>query len=167
MTYDYTKVPANLINDYLWDLANGTVTGSTKVPNEIFGTDVATYTYQPFFPVSENTGTGSEKAFVTYQSLPRLRGDSDYWLVKERMIYRVIAPMPTVLYLSNFINFNLNKFDETASRVNSHIKDSAVVFDKITAYSVNLPEESTKFNSVETRYEAEIIVDFDYRRTDS
>jgi hypothetical protein len=163
---DYTKVPATLINKYLWDLAKGSVAGVSKVPDTVFGLDVATYTYQPFFPVSENAGTDGETPFITYQSMPRIKYDSNYWILKERMIYTVVAPMPNILYICNFINGNLNKIDVAAASINDHIKDPAVIFDKIVSFSVNLPEESTKFNSVSPRYQAEIIVDFDYRRSD-
>lgn len=167
---DYTKVPANLINKYLWDLAKGTVSGSTKISNDIFGVDVSTYDYVPFFPVSENAGVqadSGDKPFITYQSLPRLVNDSDFWLKRERMIYCIVAPLPNLIYISNFILENTSKFDISASRVNKHIGDAAVIFDSITSYSVNLQAESTKFTSIEPRYEAEVIVDFDYRRSDS
>jgi hypothetical protein len=167
---DYTKVPANLINKYLWDLAQGTVTGSTKIPNTIFGVDVATYTYRPFFPVSENAGQLNEgtadKPFILYQSMPRMVNNSDYFLKAERMIYTVVAPMPQVLYVSNFIAANTAKFDVSAAEINKHLGDSAVIFDSLKSYSVNLQEESTKFGSTEPRYETEIIVDFEYRRSD-
>lgn len=166
MTMDYTKVPSNIINRYLWNLALGNFAGHPKVPNTVFGVDVATYTMRPFFPISENAGADTEKPFILYQSMPRIRYDTDYWLIKERMIYTVVAPSPNVLYISNFITGNLNKFDVTASSINSSMADNAVIFDTINSYAVNLPEESTKFNSVEPRYQAEIMVDFDYRRSD-
>lgn len=166
---DYTKIPANLINKYLWDKAKGLVPGHAKLSDTVWGLDVDTYTYVPFFPVSENTGINAEKPFVTYQSLPRARqgaGDTDYWLQRERMIYTVVAPMPNVIYISNFIHANLSRFDATANAINSHIADPVVVFDSVSAYSINLQDETTDYDSVQPRYQSEIIVDFDYRRVD-
>jgi hypothetical protein len=148
---DYTKIPANLMPDAVW------------------GVDVATYTYVPFFPVSENAGINPEKPFVTYQSMPRLRqgsGETDYWLKKERMIYTVVAPMPNVMYISNFIAANTSKFDVSARAINDHVADEAVIFDIVRSFSVDLIDETTKYDSVSPRYTAEIIVDFDYRRSD-
>jgi hypothetical protein len=166
---DYTKIPANLINKYLWDLARGYVAGKTKVVGEVWGLDVDDIGYSPFFPVSEVTGPVSENPFVTYQSGPRLPAgprSTDYWLNKERMIYTIVAPMPSNLYISNFIHKNLSRFDVSAEAINRHLQDGIVYFDTISAYVVNQADETTKYDSATPRFASEIIVDFDYRRTD-
>jgi hypothetical protein len=163
---DYTKVPAHIINKYLWDLAKG-YAGDIKVPDEVFGTDVLLYPYMPFFPLTENTSkVNTDLPFIIYQSMPRLKYDTDYWIKSERMFLTVVAPMPNVMYIANFISHNTSKEDRTAKLINDYTGDNAVIFDRVTSYTVNLPQETTDFVSATPRFQAEIIVDFDYRRAD-
>jgi len=44
---DYTKLPVMLIGNYLWALAKGQVTGSTKLSSTVWDTDA--YDIQPIF----------------------------------------------------------------------------------------------------------------------
>ena len=49
---DYTKLPVMLIGNYLWGLAKGQVSGSTKLPTSVW--DVDSYTVQPFFAINDS-----------------------------------------------------------------------------------------------------------------
>ena len=55
MSYD--KLPVTLINKYIWDLAKGSVSGSSALSSNIWDTAIWG-NIVPIFPVNENFGSG-------------------------------------------------------------------------------------------------------------
>lgn len=129
LAIDYRVLPINLINNYIWDLANGDVDGVEALPVEVWDTSV--YTQKPIFPVHENQGTGTDGSnpFILYDYLFEDMHGTMWELKCERAILTIVAPTPGQLYaIKNFIQDNLNKLDETARSINAHVGDDSIKF---------------------------------------
>jgi hypothetical protein len=129
MPIDYRVVPINLVNNYVWDLVKGDVSGVEALPSNVW--DSSSYSYVPFFPVHENQGidTGGTQPFVLYDYLFEEREGTMFHLRKERAIYTIVASSPAQLYaIKNFIQDTLNKFDEAAQGINRHMANDSIVF---------------------------------------
>lgn len=130
MAIDYRVLPIKLINDYIWDLASGNVSGVEAIPVEIWDTNQ--YSTAPFFPIHENQSSGlssSPNPFVLYDYLFEDMHGTMYELKCERAIFTIVASSPEQLYaIKNYIQDNLNKLDETAKSINKHINNDSIKF---------------------------------------
>ncbi|NDB83845.1 MAG: hypothetical protein EB127_14140 [Alphaproteobacteria bacterium] len=160
---DYMKIPVVLINNYLWDLASGSVTGNPKVSSAVW--NVNSYSYQPFYPVHENTAPESSTTpYVLYDFLFEEPDDTFWPLHKEKAIYSIVGDIPQIFYVKNFIFESLKKFDKSAQEVNNHINDSSINFKCIHVYQDNFISEEKRIDSFKPKYITTLTLTYDYTK---
>lgn len=168
MSVDYSVLPINLINNYLWDLASGNVSGVEGIDSSIW--DVTQYDFAPIFPIHENQGEGTSgvNPFIIYDYLFEESYGAMWELKCERAIYTIIASSPGQLYaLKNYIQDNLNKLDETARGINLHINNDSIRF-KYVKCSQDLfvmQELKQTERSFAPRFASTLVIKYDYTRS--
>jgi hypothetical protein len=160
---DYTKIPIVLINNYLWDLASGSVSGIARVSSAVW--NVTSYTYKPFYPVHENMAPESDKIpYILYDYVFE-EPDETFWPIhKEQAMYSIVGDLPQIFYLKNFIYENLKKFDKSADEVNNHIRDSDINFKCIHVYQNNFISEEKRVDSFKPKYITSLTLSYDYTK---
>lgn len=163
MATDYTKIPIVLINNYLWDLASGSVSGIARVSSAVW--NVSSYTYKPFYPVHENMAPESDKIpYILYDYVFE-EPDETFWPIhKEQAMYSIVGDLPQIFYLKNFIYENLKKFDKSADEVNNHIRDSDINFKCIHVYQNNFISEEKRVDSFKPKYITSLTISYDYTK---
>ncbi len=163
MATDYTKIPIVLINNYLWDLASGSVSGIARVSSAVW--NVTSYTYKPFYPVHENMAPESDKIpYILYDYVFE-EPDETFWPIhKEQAMYSIVGDLPQIFYLKNFIYENLKKFDKSADEVNNHIRDSDINFKCIHVYQNNFISEEKRVDSFKPKYITSLTLSYDYTK---
>lgn len=160
---DYTKIPIVLINDYLWDLASGSVSGVSRISSAVW--NVNSYAYKPFYPVHENTAPDSATMpYVLYDYLFDEPTDTFWPVQKERAIYSIVGDIPQIFYVKNFIFESLKKFDKSAQEINSHIKDSLVNFKCVHVSQNNFISEEKRVDSFKPKYITTLTLSYDYTK---
>jgi hypothetical protein len=160
---DYTKLPIVLINNYLWDLASGSVSGVAQVSSAVW--NVPSYTYKPFYPVHENNAPESATMpYVLYDFLFDKPTDTFWPMNKEQAIYSIVGDIPQIFYVKNFIYENLQKFDKSAQEINNYIKDSDVKFKCIHVSQNNYISEEKRSDSVKPKYITTLTLSYDYTK---
>jgi hypothetical protein len=160
---DYTKLPIVLINNYLWDLASGSVSGQSAVASAVWKT--SNYTYRPFYPVSENLAPESTTMpYVLYDYMLELPNDTFWPINCERAVYSIVGDIPQIFYVKNFIYENLKKFDKSAQDVNNHIKDSEINFKFIKVSQGNFIADEKRIDSYKPKYITSLILYYDYTK---
>lgn len=163
MAVDYTKLPIVLINNYLWDLASGSVSGVARVPSAVW--NVSQYTYRPFYPVHENNAPESDKIpYVLYDYIFETPDETFWPIHKEQAIYSIVGDIPNILYVKNFIYENLKKFDKSAQEINNHIRDSSIDFKCVHVYQNNFISEEKRSESFKPKYITTLTVSYDYTK---
>jgi hypothetical protein len=163
MPNDYTKIPIVLINNYLWALATGSVTGNSAVSSAVW--DISKYTFKPFYPVHENNAPESDKTpYILYDYLFETPDDTFWPIHKEQAIYSIVGDVPDILYVKNFIYDNLKKFDKSAQEVNNYIRDSMVDFKCIHVYQNNFISEERRLDSYKPKYITTLTLSYDYTK---
>jgi hypothetical protein len=160
---DYTKLPIVLINNYLWSLASGSVSGQSAVPSAVWNT--STYAYRPFYPVNENLAPESTNMpYVLYDFMFR-PPDATFWPInKERAIYSIVGDIPQIFYVKNFIFDTLKKFDKSATDVNNHINDSDIRFKSIHVYQDNFVLDEKRIDSYKPKYITTLTLSYEYTK---
>lgn len=159
---DYTKLPIGLINKYIWDLAKGDVDGQDY--SNIWDTSV--YTYQPFFPVSESTGAGTELTpFVIYDFLFAPPSNTQWFIDCEKAVLTIVGEMPQVFYVRNFIFEALKKFDISAQAINDHIQDSEIKFKYIKCEQSNYMLDEKRVDSFKPKFVTSLLLTYDYTKS--
>lgn len=163
MSTDYTKIPITLINQYLWALASGSVSGVTKVSSAVWNVDQ--YTYRPFYPVHENLAPEQDKIpYVLYDYIFE-QPDNTFWPIhKEQAIYSIVGDIPNILYVKNFIYDNLKKFDKSAQEVNDYLRDTSIDFKCIHVYQNNFISEERRADSFKPKYITTLTLSYDYTK---
>jgi len=160
---DYTKLPVVLINEYLWDLASGSVSGVAKVSSAVWNVD--SYQYRPFYPVNENTAPESETMpYVLYDYMVSAPDDTFWPIHCEKAIYSIVGDIPQIFYVKNFIFDNLKKFDKSAQEVNKYIRDQDVNFKFIKVSQDNFIVDEKKIDSLRPKYITTLTVHYDYTK---
>lgn len=163
MTVDYTKIPVVLINNYLWDLASGSVSGINRVSSAVWNIDQ--YTYRPFYPVHENNAPESDKMpYILYDYIFETPDETFWPIHKEQAIYSIVGDIPSILYVKNFIYENLKKFDKSAQQINNHIKDSSINFKCVHVYQNNFISEERRLESFKPKYITTLTISYDYTK---
>lgn len=160
---DYTKIPIVLINNFIWDLASGSVAGIPAVSSAVW--DVSSYTYRPFYPVNENLAPDSKQMpFILYDYLyspPK----NTFWPINcEKAIYSIVGDIPQILYVKNFIYDTLKRYDKSAQEVNSHINDSDINFKCIHVSQDNFISDERRADSFKPKYITTLILTYDYTK---
>jgi hypothetical protein len=123
---DYTKLPVILIGNYLWGLAKGQVSGSTKLPTSVW--DVDSYTVQPFFAINDSNAITNPNPYILYDFLYTGSDVKTFPLIKEEATLTIVGPWNKLYPLKNFIYDVLGKFDESADDINNYVNDSGIRF---------------------------------------
>jgi hypothetical protein len=160
---DYTKLPIVLINNYLWGLASGSVSGQPAVSSAVWNTSI--YAYKPFYPINENLAPESTTMpYVLYDFMFR-PPDGTLWPInKERAIYSIVGDIPQIFYVKNFIFDALRKFDKSASDVNDYINDSDIRFKSIHVYQDNFVLDEKRIDSYKPKYITTLTLSYDYTK---
>jgi hypothetical protein len=160
---DYTKIPIVLINNYLWDLASGSVAGVPRVSSAVW--NVSSYQYKPFYPVSENLAPDSATMpFVLYDYMIEPPKDTFWPLHQERAIYSIVGDIPQIFYVKNFIYDNLKKYDKSAQGINEHLRDPDVHFKCIHVEQDNFIADERRAESLKPKYITTITLSYDYTK---
>lgn len=163
MSTDYTKIPIVLINNYLWDLASGSVAGTPAVSSAVWNIDQ--YNYKPFYPVHENTAPESDKMpYVLYDYVFEMPDETFWPIHKETGIYSIVGDIPSIFYVKNFIYESLKKFDKSAQDINNHINDSSINFKCVHVYQKNFISEEKRVESLKPKYITTLVISYDYTK---
>jgi hypothetical protein len=163
MSVDYTKLPIVLINNYMWDLASGSVSGVAKVSSAVWNVD--SYAYRPFYPVHENNAPESATMpYVLYDFLFEQPDDTFWPIHKEQAIYSIVGDIPQIFYVKNFIYENLKKFDKSAQEINDHIRDPDIKFKCIHVTQDNYISEEKRIESLRPKYITTLTLSYDYTK---
>lgn len=160
---DFTVLPIVLINNYLWDLASGSVSGIPRISSAVW--NVSTYQYKPFYPVNENLAPeSSTMPYVLYDYLYD-EPDDTFWPVhKERAIYSIVGDIPQIFYVKNFIFDTLKKFDKSAQEINNHIRHSDINFKCVHVYQNNFISDEKRIDSFKPKYITTLTLSYDYTK---
>jgi len=148
---EYTKLPIVLINNYIWDLASGSVSGIPMVSSAVW--NVNSFSYRPFYPVNENLAPESATMpYVLYDYMMDLPYDTFWPMHHEKAIYSIVGDIPQIFYVKNFIYDNLKKFDKSAQEVNAHIDDPDIKFKYINISQDNFIIDEKRIDSFKPKY---------------
>ena len=163
MTTSYAKMPISLINQYLWDLANGNVDGQDAIDSSVWDTSV--YTYRPFFPVSENLAIDTEKTpFIIYDFLFSQPNGTMWFVDKEQATYTIVGELPQLFYVKTFIYDALKKFDQSAQELNNHIQDPDISFKWIKCEQSNFMIDEKRIDSFKPKFVTCLTLTYEYTK---
>ena len=167
MAIDYRVLPINLINQYVWDLLSGDVSGIAGIDSSIL--DVDLYDNSPIFPIHENQGdVGGDKVFILYDYLFEESYGTMWEMKCEKAIYTIVAPSPDKLYaIKNFLQDHLNKFDTSARGINAHINNDSIKFKfvKCSQELIVMQELKQTERSFAPRFASTLVLSYDYTRS--
>jgi len=160
---DYTKIPIVLINNFIWDLASGSVAGIPAVSSAVW--NVSSYSYRPFYPVNENLAPDSSKMpFVLYDYLHDAPKDTFWPINCEKAIYSIVGDIPQIFYVKNFIYETLKKYDKSAQEINNHINDPDIHFKCIHVSQDNFIADERRADSFKPKYITTLVLTYDYTK---
>lgn len=160
---DYTTLPIVLINNYLWDLASGSVAGTPIISSAVW--NVSTYQYKPFYPVNENLAPeSSTMPYVLYDYLYEEPDDTFWPIHKERAIYSIVGDVPQIFYVKNFIFDTLKKFDKSAQEINAHSRSSLINFKCVHVFQNNFISDEKRIDSFKPKYITTLTLTYDYTK---
>ena len=160
---DYTKLPIVLINNYLWDLASGSVSGYATISSAVW--NIQSYQYRPFYPVNENLAPeSSTMPYVLYDYLYDEPDDSFWPMHKEKAIYSIVGDVPQIFYVKNFIFDTLKKYDKSAQEVNDYINDPTINFKCIHVHQSNFITDEKRIDSFKPKYITTLTLTYDYTK---
>jgi hypothetical protein len=169
---DYTAMPVRKICDYLWDLAEGNVAGSTRLPTEVWkiGTDnIRTKIIAPISEKNIPNDLGGKTPFILYDFLYTGVDPTCFPLIKEEATLTIVGELLEVYPLKNFIYDALSKFDISAFEINNHIRDTGINFKYIKArqeqYSLDEKKTVITDSGEGTRYATTLYITYEYSRS--
>jgi len=161
---DYTKLPIVLINNFIWDLASGSVSGYPTISSAVW--NISQYVYKPFFPVNENLAPDSSKMpYILYDYSFKMPNMNTFWpLQSETAMYTIVGDVPQIFYLKNFIYDTLKKYDTSAQEINKHIKDTTINFKCIHVDQQNFIVDERRIDSYKPKYLTSLLLTYDYTK---
>ena len=160
----YGKLPIGLINQYLWDLANGDVDGQAAIDSEIW--DTSTYTYRPFFPVSEALAVDTDKTpFIIYDFLFSQPNGTTWFVEKEQATYTIVGELPQLFYIKSFVYDALKKFDESANEINNHLRDDSISFKYIKCDQSSFMIDEKRIDSFKPKFVTSLTLTYEYTKS--
>jgi hypothetical protein len=161
---DYTIMPIVLINNYIWGLATGSVSGVSPVASAVWDTSV--YAYRPFFPINENLAPDSSKMpYILYDYIFRDTPESTlYAIYKEEATYTIVGDMPQIFYLKNYIFDQLNNMDVSAREINQYSATNQINFKYIDCYQDNFSVDEKRIDSYKPKYITTLKIVYEYTR---
>jgi hypothetical protein len=117
---DPTELAVVHINNYLWALASGSVSGVSQVSSAVW--NVNSYDYRPFYPVTESLAPDSaQMPYILYDYIFAPKSGTFWPMQKEEADYIIVGDIPQIYYLKNWIVDALERFDESAGNINNYL----------------------------------------------
>lgn len=162
--------PETLINKYVWkqfEIAKPQI-------HSLYGTGASATV--PFFPVNDikagDTAWGS-KPYIIFDSFMRARsGNRTFYPIKTaQMIYSIKGKLSDIYEWRDFISNVLDREDSAASDLNEFIGGNVVggtdiYFHSLSTNQVNYIGQSTTQSGQNKVFSADLIIRYDYHRTD-
>lgn len=145
---DPTELAVVHINNYLWALASGSVTGVPTVSSAVW--NVALHDFRPFYPVTESLAPDSaQMPYILYDYIFVSKSGTFWPLQKEEVDYVIVGDIPQIYYLKNWIVDSLKRFDESANNVNNHLLSASpsIKFKYITVDQENFISDEKRIDS--------------------
>lgn len=162
MATDYTLLPIVQINNYLWELAKGNISGISAVSSAVWNT--VAYKYKPFYPITENLAPESKTTpYILYDYIFTDRPGTLYAINKEEATYTIIGDAPQIYYLKNFIYDTLCRMDDIARNVNQH-SQSDINFKYINIYQDDFVLNEKRIESYKPKYITTLTLEYEYTR---
>lgn len=162
---DPTDLPIVHINNYIWDLVSGSVSGQPAASSAVW--NAQNYTYKPFYPVSQNLAPDSSvMPFIIYDYmfLPKV---GTFWpMKKEEADYVIVGDIPQIFYVKNYIMSALEKFDKSAQEINNHISSTGtdINFKYITADQDTYIADEKRIDSFKPKFITCIKITYEYTK---
>ena len=86
---NYTKLPVMLIGNYLWDKARGAISGSSKLPTNVWNVDQYTIT-PPIFAVNDANAVTDKTPYILYDYLYTGIDTKTFPLIREEGEFPVL-----------------------------------------------------------------------------
>lgn len=145
---DPTELAIVHINNYLWDLASGSVSGIPTVSSAVW--NISSYNYRPFYPVTENLAPDSAvMPYILYDYIFVPKAGTFWPMQKEEADYVIVGDIPQIYYVKNWIVDALERYDESANNVNNHLLSSSpsIKFKYITVDQDNYIADEKRIDS--------------------
>lgn len=145
---DPTELAIVHINNYLWDLASGSVSGIPTVSSAVW--NISSYNYRPFYPVTENLAPDSAvMPYILYDYIFVPKSGTFWPMQKEEADYVIVGDIPQIYYVKNWIVDALERYDESANNVNNHLISASpsIKFKYITVDQDNYIADEKRIDS--------------------
>lgn len=163
--HSYTELPIVLINNYIWALASGSVSGQPAVASAVWNTD--NYTFRPFYPVTETLAPDSATMpFILYDYLIAPKSGTFWPMQKEEAEYCIVGDLPQIYYVKNYITEALKKFDESARDINNYLigQGYSTNFKYITIDQSNYIFDEKRTDSFKPKFITCITLTYEYTK---
>lgn len=161
----YTELPITLINNYIWELASGSVSGQPAVASAVW--DTSLYTYRPFFPVHEILAPDSSiTPYVIYDYMLAPKAGTFWPMQKEEAEYTIVGELPQLYYVKNYITEALEKFDESARDINYHLQNRGYItrFKYITVDQRNFIMDERRIDNFKPKFITCLRLTYEYTK---
>lgn len=160
---DYTILPIVLINNYIWALASGSISGTPALTSDVWNTSA--HTYKPFYPITENLAPDSSvMPYILYDYVFRDKGGSTFYpIYREEATYTIIGDVPQIFYVKNFILDSLASFDNAARDINKYSK-SNINFKWINCYQDSFVLDEKRIESYKPKYITTLKISYEYTK---
>jgi len=164
---DPTDLAVVHINNYLWSLASGSVTGVPQVSSAVW--NVNSYSYRPFYPVTENLAPDSaQMPYILYDYIFVPKQGTFWPLQKEETDYVIVGDIPQIYYVKNWIVDALERYDESARNVNNHIlttaSNSSIRFKYLTVDQDNYIADEKRIDSFLPKFITCLKITYEYTK---
>lgn len=164
---DPTDLAVVHINNYLWSLASGSVTGVPQVSSAVW--NVNSYSYRPFYPVTENLAPDSaQMPYILYDYIFVPKQGTFWPLQKEETDYVIVGDIPQIYYVKNWIVEALERYDESARNVNNHIittaSNSSIRFKYLTVDQDNYIADEKRIDSFLPKFITCLKITYEYTK---
>ena len=164
---DPTDLAVVHINNYLWSLASGSVTGLPQVSSAVW--NVNSYSYRPFYPVTENLAPDSaQMPYILYDYIFVPKQGTFWPLQKEETDYVIVGDIPQIYYVKNWIVDALERYDESARNVNNHIvttaSNSSIRFKYLTVDQDNYIADEKRIDSFLPKFITCLKITYEYTK---
>lgn len=153
------------INNYIWDLVSGSISGLPAAPSAVW--NASNYTYKPFYPVTESLAPDSTiMPFVIYDYMLLPKAGTFWPIQKEEAEYCIVGDLPNIFYVKNYIVDALEKFDESARDINNYLINSGatVNFKYITVDQENYIADEKRIDSFKPKFITCLKLTYEYTK---
>ena len=153
------------INNYLWDLVSGSVSGQPAAASVVW--NASNYQFVPFYPVSENLAPDSATMpFILYDYMFLPKAGTFRPLQKEEADYIIVGDLPQIFYVKNYILDALERFDESANKINNHLLSASpsIKFKYITVDQDSYIADEKRIDSFKPKFITCLKLTYEYTK---